>query len=280
MGDFNRYFHYVENLKNEPLYKDKILPDIRKGRIFPALRGGTIEFYYKGGELFVYDGTKFTTHVKFAFTNVYSDVQHITEDEMLNLKAIPSFYDGYEEIKARCAKYVNVDALGVGDIIKSAGFEDSHSTIVLDIDPSFTRRDISKDKIDIVLYNPSKKEILFCEAKHYSNPKLWSTQTSDSKILAQLKRYTTWIYVNKNLILKQYTNSIDIYNQLFDLSLPYPESVVDTVKLFVFGFDPKQKDIIENLLSSDGGLKGIEHYSRHSIKGLSLDELYRQLKKI
>lgn len=280
MGDFNRYFEHVENLKNEPLYKDKLLPDIQKGRIFPALRGGTIDFYYKGGELFVYDGVKFTTHVKFAFTNVYSDVQHITEKEMLDLQTIPSFYDGYEEIKARCAKYVNVDALGVGDIIKSAGFEDNHSAIVLDIDPSFTRRDISKDKIDMVLYSPSKKELLFCEAKHYSNPKLWSTQASDSKILAQLKRYTTWIYVNQKLILKQYANTIDVLNQLFDLNLPYPDHVEGSVKLFIFGFDPKQKDIIESLLSSDGGLKSVPHYSRHSIKGLSLDELYRQLKKV
>ena len=51
---------------NEQLYSDYLLPDIKKGEVFPAIRNETITFYHKGGRLFSFDGNGFITNIKFA----------------------------------------------------------------------------------------------------------------------------------------------------------------------------------------------------------------------
>ena len=53
------------SLQEASLFKKKLLPDIKKGEIFPAIRKGRLDFYHKGGKLFSYD-SRFKTHIKFA----------------------------------------------------------------------------------------------------------------------------------------------------------------------------------------------------------------------
>lgn len=63
MSEFTRNFNKIEELREERLFKEKLLPDIKKGDVFPAIRNGYVSFYYKSGGIFEYrPQKKFTTH--------------------------------------------------------------------------------------------------------------------------------------------------------------------------------------------------------------------------
>jgi len=47
------------------LFTEKLLPDIEKGTVFPAIRRDYVDFYHKGGNLFSFR-KGFSTHKKYA----------------------------------------------------------------------------------------------------------------------------------------------------------------------------------------------------------------------
>ena len=104
MGKFVREVDdsLISNLKKEKLFQDKLLVDIKKGDVFPAIRENCIDFYYYNSKLFEYDGT-FKTHIKFAF--VPEKYKPIIVSQNNELPQTANFYDGYENIKERAKLY-------------------------------------------------------------------------------------------------------------------------------------------------------------------------------
>lgn len=105
----------IDGLKGDELFTEKLIPDIRKGTVFPAIRGGRVDFYHKGGKLFSYD-KKFSTHKKYA-SAIESDSEYISESDLQQkVKVITKFSDGYEQIKENCFLLSGVEAEGVSRI--------------------------------------------------------------------------------------------------------------------------------------------------------------------
>ena len=56
----------IKRLKNDSLFKDKLLKDIKKGVVYPTIRENRLNFYYYKKLLFEYED-RFITNSKFAF---------------------------------------------------------------------------------------------------------------------------------------------------------------------------------------------------------------------
>src|SRR5208282_6268144 len=88
MSEFKRSLNddTLNKLKNdEPLFKKCLLPDIRSGEVFPAIRKDYIDFYYAGRRLFGYDKDGFKTHIKYASV-LKTKNPYIRENEIATCK--------------------------------------------------------------------------------------------------------------------------------------------------------------------------------------------------
>ncbi|MHC4216229.1 MAG: hypothetical protein ACYSWP_22990 [Planctomycetota bacterium] len=100
----------IEALRGQRLFTEHLLPDITDGKVFPAIRNNTIDFYHKGGRLFSFDGN-FKTHHKFA--SIFKWKDDIYENDLSNVEVIRNFCDGYKQIKERCALFSKTESKGV-----------------------------------------------------------------------------------------------------------------------------------------------------------------------
>ena len=256
--EFRRYLkdnELIKKLKEEKLFNDKLLPDIKKQIVFPAIRENGIYFYYYNSLLFEYDG-KFKTHPKFAFVpSIYGNA-YVSDGSEVG--KISNFYDGYENIKERAKLYASPEAIGVYNICKSGNLLSNNNYIVLDIEVAFeseinkedSKRKNIQNRIDILLYDIKEKELLFDEVKHFTNSEIWSN--SVPAVVNQVNRYNNEIAERKDEILSVYKKYIMNINQIFadelDNPLLLPEKVNPKCGLIIFGFDSDQRDgRLENL---------------------------------
>ena len=241
---FKRNFNdaLIQRLVDSDLYKKKMLGDIKGGIVFPGIRSERIDFYHKGGKLFTFDKNGFKTHIKYA--SVYkSKEDYVSESKISSLERIDSFVDGYARIKENCSLYAGIESSGVSCIYGNYSYTASMSEIiVLDIEVSLESLDSDKnqDRIDILLFDRRKKQLIFCEAKHYSNKEIWSQKGSSPDVVGQVQRYVKQIGAKGDVILREYGSYVDAVNKLFALNLPCPESIERNVVLMVFGFDKDQ----------------------------------------
>jgi hypothetical protein len=250
----------IDRLKDERLFTEKLKPDIETGTVFPAIRAGRVDFYYKGGKLFSYD-KGFSTHKKYASV-IRSDKDYISESDLQqNAKVITNFSEGYEQIKENCSLYSGVEAEGVSRIYHKYPFVNIElDIVVLDIEISFKSKSggRSQDRIDILLLNKMTQKIRFYEAKHYSNSELWSQEGTSPRVISQIKRYEEQIEQEGTDILSQYHNY---------------------VTLLVFGYDrDQQKGRMQKLLLEDESLSGIQHYFIGNISAVKINNMWNTAK--
>ena len=112
----------------------------------------------------------------------------------------------------------------------------------MDIEVSFQSIDeLDKhDRIDILLYNKSKRTLQFVEAKHFSNKEIWSENTP--KVVSQVHRYELQIKHREQDILSECIEYVKVLNVIFGLTLPEPIDIENKVTLLIFGFDNDQKN--------------------------------------
>lgn len=248
---FERKFNLIDELNAEPLFRDYLLPDIRKGDVFPAIRKNEIHFYYQGGRLFKYNG-KFYTHIKYAF-NSEKDLTDITEADLKELKPIEHFVDGYEKIKACCKIYsAKSEACNVAKLFNNYSYAKRESTedkILLDIEAALDSESEEKniDRFDLVLFDTKEETLQIVEAKLFSNNEIRAKSNNIPKVVEQIKRYEENIKnpKNENEIINAYKDYVGIVNDLFGLKLPKPAIINKNVNLLIFDFDDKQKAKLE-----------------------------------
>lgn len=244
---FERKFPFIKELKNEPLFIEKLLPDIHNGEVFPAVRKNEIHFYYQGGRLFKYDGKDFFTNVKYAF-NSYKD-NDIKQSELKNLKPVDNFVDGYEKIKACCQVYsAKSESCNVAKLFKNYSYVISkEEKILLDIEAAMDSESDSKnvDRFDLVLFDTKEAVLQIVEAKLFSNNEIRAK--SVPSVVEQIKRYENNINKKAEEIINAYKDYVKIVNELFTenerftLNLPEPKKIKNTVNLLIFDFDDMQK---------------------------------------
>jgi len=277
---FKRSFNdkLINQLLKSDLYKHKISEDIKTGVVFPAIRAERIDFYHKGGKLFTFDEDGFKTHIKYA--SVYkSKEDYISELKISSLERIVSFVDGYARIKENCSLYAGVESSGVSYIYGKYSYAASISEIVvLDIEVSLESLDLDKnqDRIDILLFDKRKKQLIFCEVKHYSNKEIWSRKGSSPDVVGQVQRYVKQIGAKGDVILKEYGNYVDAVNKLLALNLPCPESIKQNVVLMVLGFDKDQLSGRFTELFKANMPKDIRYYAIGNVASLKIENVLKK----
>ena len=277
---FKRSFNdeLIKQLINSDLYKHKILEDIKTGVVFPAIRAGRIDFYHKGGKVFTFDKDGFKTHIKYA--SVYkSKDDYISEAKISSLKRITSFVDGYARIKENCSLYAGIESNGVSCIYSNYSYVSSTSGIVvLDIEVSLESLDMDKnqDRIDILLFDKSKKKLIFCEAKHYSNKEIWSQKGSSPDVVEQVQRYVKQIGAKRDYVLQEYGNYVNTANKLFSLNLPCPDNINQQVVLMVFGFDRDQLSGRFTELFKVNMPKDLKYYAIGNVVSLKIENVFKK----
>jgi hypothetical protein len=217
--------------------------------------------------LFTYKSGGFSTHQKFGFipdvinsnyNNNYNS-NYIFESQLSSLMPIKNFHTCYENVKKRAAQYADDEAEGVAALYKYAPTAERRDEryflvdieIVFDSMNDIENNDDAKktDRIDILLYDNQDRQLLFCEAKHYSNKEI-KCETPD--VVSQLCRYNSQIAANKDHIIKQYTTAFAEYNVLMGSTLTPPVSIYDKCGLYIFGFDRGKQAKLKKRLN--GGL--------------------------
>jgi hypothetical protein len=251
------------------------------GTVFPAIRGGYIDFYYKGGRLFTFQ-KEFCTHKKYASVIKSEDNYVLESDFGHRIKLIKNFSEGYHSIKENCSRYSRDEAEGVSKLYHKYPYvRRDLDIVVLDIEISFkgVEDDKTQDRIDILLFNKKTHALRFYEAKHFSNKEIWATKKKLPKVISQIKQYQKQIKEQKPDILKQYANYIRIMNDLFNCELPEPKEIDEKVTLLVFGFDrDQQQGKMKELLVEDGSLNGIQYYFIGDISKVVVDNMWKAVK--
>ncbi len=291
----------LDALAAEKLFAERLRPDVLhkdwKRRVFPALRRGRIDFYHGGGKLFSFDSRGFTTHLKYA--SVLDGVRkaYVSEADLAGATVVGNFCDAYEQIKANCGRYAGVEAKGVADVYqRSSHARCADDVVALDIEVSLggeeaawseapaqegKRRGKGQNRVDLVLFHSKKRQLRFYEAKHWSNPELWSAKGKIPRVAAQLRRYNALLGnpTRRDEILTAYASHIDVMNRLFGTNMPEPEAVEEDAVLLVFGYDSSQQGRIRDLLESDGSLSGLRLRRRGSTSdtGCTARELWQRV---
>jgi hypothetical protein len=261
----------IEKLKNETLFRDHLLEDIKKGEVFPAIRHNAIDFYYKGNLLFEYN-KKFRTHIKYASIYVHNkNDPYISEDDLKDIEPLKNFSSGesYRRIKETCSLYAKPETEGVSKIIGEYSFVKKSSPNVLDIEVAFSnikdideikKPDTKVDKIDLLLQD--NNALKFIEVKRYVDGRLWTEEVKN-----QIGRYQSQIHKRKTEILDAYSNYVKIMNQLFEnilqTPLTTPKILHEKVPLLVFGYDRDQRKDLKGFIE-----KNFEGYPTKEIGGM------------
>jgi len=309
MADFSRKVapKTIKNLKTEPLFA-KLRGSIDKGEVLMAIRGGYVSFYYKGGSLFKYD-TAFKTHIKYGFVPK-NENGYVSKELLAKREKRADFEDAYKQIKARCALYAGLEAAGVSELHKfSYAKEDPKARyVLLDTEIALDARKQgleaeeaaeeakseedrvleieafsspetaaiktrTSDRIDLLLMDTVTGQLLFCEAKHFSNKELRS-----GAIEEQLERYREQIVKNRGDILTQYRDEYrKAVRDLLNIELPEPIDICDKCGLLIFGFDSAQRAITLPGIKERVEKAGYPVYAIGDMKGIKAETLFTEL---
>lgn len=267
----------TKSLLGSDLWTDKIKNDCLNQNVFFTIRDNRIDLYHKGGKLFGFDSNGYKTHIKFAAVISKDKNNYLTEKELSNPKYLfaTDFKKNYKRIKENCKHYSGLEALGVSELYHKYSYLSNSEIIVLDIEVSFQslNKDKKQDRIDILLYDKKNKILQFVEAKHYTNPEIWSSKTP--KVIKQIKRYESQIKDKQNII-REYSNYIKIINNIFNINLQSPKDINDKVTLLIFGFDSDQKQgKLKTLIKNNSEYSGIKLYSKGDIKSIVIENIWK-----
>lgn len=276
----------IERLKNDNLFKDKLLKDIQNGVVYPTIREDKLNFYYCKRLLFDYED-RFMTNSKFAFVPKEYKPTYVADGKEVG--AIANFYDGYENIKERAKLYASPEDKGVSNICRNGNVISNlpNGYIVLDIEVAFEKEIIENNKvtirqnrIDILLYGIEERQLRFVEAKHFSNGEIKSTTIPN--VVGQIKKYDKELEKRNDEILYVYAEYIKDLNKIFDeimeKPITAPISVLPKCGLIIFGFDDDQKNgRLQKNIESKIKEEGISVYSIGKESKIDIKTLYNRM---
>lgn len=233
----------LKKLKGTSLFKDYLAKDIRSGKVFPAIRGGKIDFYHFGRKLFSFNGREFRTNVAYLVGFQDRPNGEVSEKAFKKLKLCSSFENGYPQIKDNTKRYSDPESKQVADLWNnhSCCLNELRRFSVLDIELSLTATvsDRSSDRIDLILFDSESKEIRCFEVKTFKNKEL-RKKAGRVPVVDQIARYRKQIEKRREELLACYAQYVEIVNMLCDLRIPKPRSISERVDLVVFEFNTPQ----------------------------------------
>ena len=294
--------HLKELSREQGLYQDRLLPDIERGEVFPAIRSnGVICFYHRGGRLFTYESGVFKTHVKYASVLLGTRGDYVGEADLQadTVKHLTTFEDeeGYRRLKENCYLYSGDEAEGVSFLYGASSYAScADNVVVLDIEVVFSRPDPDDhggpdkaqrtrrkkvDRVDFVLYNKRENVLRFYEAKCFSNSELWSSQ-GQPKVAGQLGRYNEQIRKRHDEILHGYQEYVQSVKRLFRTpavkTLTLPQHIDSQgVVLFVFGYDSSQEKKLRDDLGRYQAMRSLRLRSVGDPKLAMADKIWKRV---
>lgn len=228
----------LTTLEQTILFRDCLLPDIRKGIVFPAIRGGKIDFYHVGRKLFSFTNSGFRSNIAYVVACQNKPEGEVAESDLANLKLCTSFVEGYTQIRRNTALYAESESQQVARLWNRHSYciSDSGPIVVLDIELSLNAKEEGKsDRIDLILFNTNTLQLHFFEVKTFRNREIRPVD-GQVPVVAQIERYNGQIGKRSEKVLEMYQQYVGIVNRLFDTKLPKPQSLWPTVHLLVCEF--------------------------------------------
>lgn len=232
-------------LKETALFVKHLLPDIRRGEVFPAFRGNQIHFYFKGRKLFGFSSRGFQTNIAFlaAFDNRPSG--EVKESSLSKLVLCSTFADGYGQIKKNIELYVQPESREVAELCQQHSIcrDNSGPIVVLDVELSLESddEDRKQDRIDLVLFNMQTLEIRLFEVKTFDDERIWPKGSGVASVVGQMRRYRRQATTRQSELLENYRQYVSLLNLLYNLDAPLPESIATSADLLVVRFDANQQ---------------------------------------
>lgn len=257
-------------LMQHSLFQNKLKADIESGDVFPAIRSGKFDFYFRGRKLFSFDQQGFRTNAKFGVVGRLGDVlacdlgKEITEDDLADAKIEHSFETAYEAIKKNIELHKKDESRGVSELCKNFTYAkpQCEDLVILDVERSLTalskddddaednNKKRSQDRVDLVILKQSTRQLAFIEAKCFINSELWPKNRKDPEVpqvVYQVRRYKEQLDQKGDEIVKGYGDYITIVNRLFGLSLDRPEHVLPSPGLLVFDYPTVSNKAVTDL---------------------------------
>jgi hypothetical protein len=271
----------VKKIKSEPLWKDFLCDDCKKGEVFLAVRDKAIDFYHKGGRLFRYTSKGFGTDVKYATTLQEKDGANnrdlfkqglVYASELAKLKPVSDFTKNYKMVKQNCKEHnKDSEASLVSKLYHKYSYLSKSDIIVLDTEIAFSplQKGKTQDRIDILLFD--LRALQFVEAKRFSDSRLYSNSTPE--VIGQLERYKKQLQERVPEIQTQYCRYIENLNMIFDMNLPPPQTVETEPILWIFDYNIQEKAKIKEIMTNSQ-YKGIKVYAAGATKDTLPKSIY------
>lgn len=199
------------------------------GQAFLAFRNNEATFYYHGKQLCnMRDGRNFDPTVNKAFlplrTMIGGGGQYISEKEWREKTNLSC---GYSTVLAEILENIehrqDPESLQVSYLYKFSPLcsQCGSDVILLDIEAAFAESGVpDRDRIDVVLYDKSRRQLLFAEVKRLSDARLQKGGRLQSEIVTQMAGYRSILDREKPAVIEQYNRVIAYYSQLAQTAIP------------------------------------------------------------
>ncbi|MBI2802613.1 MAG: hypothetical protein HYX63_20430 [Gammaproteobacteria bacterium] len=247
-------FRKLQALEDSSLFKAHLMPDIKEGVVFPAIRGGKIDFYHVGRKLFSYTNQGFQSNIAFVVACQNRPKGEVVERDLGKLTLCTSFVAGYEQIRYNTTLYAEPESAQVSHIWNTHSYcrSDSGAIVVLDIELSLDAKDDGRpgsDRIDLVLFDTISKQLHFFEVKTFNNREIRETNGT-VPVVEQIERYNRQVKVKQHELVAMYEQYVRIVNRLFNSELPLPLGVSNQVNLLICDYDGPQEIVLKNKILS------------------------------
>ena len=202
----------------------KLKVDVLNGIVFPAVRKNELHFYYKGGCLYKFTGGSFKRDKN--FEKFGAGLETLSPYEKAKIENERKFVHADGRIMERQL----LDKL----YCHTFDLPYSNDVVVLDIEVDLNG-DVGKGKkCDMVLLNTRTNELMFVEGKVFSDSRVKVAISFTPEVITQVNTYIAAIAEQRQNILEQYAQHIEIINYLFGTSYRPPKKLVEPAKLLVY----------------------------------------------
>lgn len=230
--------------------------------LFIGIRDNYLNVYYQGNSilLLTLDRGQLVgkTHYKFLLReNIRSPyIRSLNGQAQLSHSSLPGMFiqdlSDPDSLKRACILYAGVEKTGVHDIIKS-------NRNIVDVEIALTgqKEDELKPtalRVDFAALQERAKsiELVFFEAKHFSNPELRANGSQTPHVVGQVERYEKLVEQYREQIESSYRRICENLVALKGIRTPKivrmvaegkkPLSISARPRLVIFGFDEDQKN--------------------------------------
>ena len=235
---------------------------IQTGRAFLAFRNDEATVYYNGNQLCNLTATDGY------FPSVYNHYlplirsrtlrkelrkENFLEDTWLKASnlASASFASVYDEILDNIKKEESPESLQASRFYRFSplNLTEDYEIVLLDVEAAFPFAGEKTDRIDLVFYHTTKRQLMFVEVKRLSDDRLYpkaglnGNNTSDAEVIDQLIRYNDRCKSEAHAINKEYNKVISYYNALSGRNMELiEENSMPLLGLLVVEFTRSTKD--------------------------------------